>query len=58
MSRDRAIVSKTFRTPLRKTIPDEEGASRYKKVRLPDLTEYRVSDPANEVLPEGARSIG
>ena len=51
----RDIESRKFRAPLRKTIPGEEGASRYKTVRLPDLTEYRVSDPANEVLPEGAR---
>lgn len=51
----RDIESRKFRAPLRKTIPGEEGASRYKTVRLPDLTEYRVSDPTDEVLPEGAR---
>lgn len=49
------IESRKFRAPLRKTIPGEEGASRYKTVRLPDLTEYRVSDPTRESLPEGAR---
>jgi len=51
----RDMASRKFRTPLRQTVPGEEGASRYKTVRLPDFTEYRVSDPANEKLPEGAR---
>lgn len=51
----RNIESRKFRAPLRKTIPGEEGASRYKTVRLPDLTEYRISDPTRESLPEGAR---
>ena len=51
----RDIESRKFRAPLRKTVPGEEGASRYKTVRLPDFTEYRVSDPASEVLPGGAR---
>ena len=44
-----------FRPVFRQTVPGEEGASRYKTVRLPDLTEYRVEDPANVSLPEGAR---
>jgi adenine-specific DNA-methyltransferase len=44
-----------FRPLLRVTVAGEEGASRYKTVRLPDLTEYRVSDPASEVVPDGAR---
>ena len=44
-----------FRPILRQTVPGEEGASRYKTVRLLDLTEYRLQDPANDVLPEGAR---
>jgi len=44
-----------FRAPLRATVPGEEGASRYKTVRLADFTEYRVADPANESLPPGAR---
>ena len=44
-----------FRPVLRQTVPGEEGASRYKTVRLPDLTEYRVQDPTLEVLPNGAR---
>jgi adenine-specific DNA-methyltransferase len=51
----RDVESRKFRAPLRKTIPGEEGASRYKTVRLPNLTEYRVSDPSGEELPEGAR---
>jgi adenine-specific DNA-methyltransferase len=42
-----------FRPLLRETIPGEEGASRYKTLRLPDLTEI----PANsfEDVPDGAR---
>ena len=44
-----------FRPVLRLTIPGEEGASRYKTVRLPDLSEYRVQDPTLESLPTGAR---
>ena len=44
-----------FRPILRQTIPGEEGASRYKTVWLPDLTEYRVEDPASEALTSGAR---
>ena len=44
-----------FRSVLRLTTPGEEGASRYKTVRLPDLSEYRVQDPTLESLPSGAR---
>ncbi len=44
-----------FRPILRLTKPGEEGASRYKTVQLQDLTEYRVQNPALEVLPDGAR---
>ena len=44
-----------FRQILRQTTPGEEGASRYKTVRLPDLTEYRVKHPSSEPLPDGAR---
>ena len=49
------VAQRKFRTLLKTTVPGEEGASRYKTVRLPDLTEYRVTDPSNESLPEGAR---
>ena len=44
-----------FRPILRLTTPGEEGASRYKTVRLPDLSEYRVQDLTLESLPNGAR---
>jgi len=44
-----------FRSLLRLTVAGQEGASRYKTVRLPDLTEYRVTNPDEVVLPEGAR---
>ena len=44
-----------FRPVLRPTTPGEEGASRYKTVRLPDLSEYRVQDPTLGSLPNGAR---
>ena len=47
--------ARKFRPLLRRTVPGEEGASRYKTARLLDLTEMRVTDPANTVLPEGAR---
>ena len=46
---------RTFRPILRLTTPGEEGASRYKTVRLPDLSEYRVQDLTLESLPNGAR---
>jgi adenine-specific DNA-methyltransferase len=49
------VAQRKFRALLKMTVPGEEGASRYKTVRLPDLKEYRVVDPANELLPEGAR---
>lgn len=49
------IEKRKFRPILRQTVPGEEGASRYKTVRLPDLHEYRISDPASENLPSGAR---
>ena len=51
----RDLELRKFRATLRQTVPGEEGASRYKTVRLPDLTEYRTEDPTNESLPEGAR---
>ena len=44
-----------FRPVLRLTTPGEEGASRYKTVRLPDLSEYRVRHLNLESLPNGAR---
>ena len=44
-----------FRPLLRLTIPGDEGASRYKTVQLPDLSQYRVQDPELESLPAGAR---
>ena len=44
-----------FKPILRLTTPGEEGASRYKTVRLPDLSEYRVQDPTLQSLPNGAR---
>ncbi len=46
-----------FRPVLRLTTPGEEGASRYKTVWLPDLSEYRVQDPILESLPGGARLL-
>ena len=51
----RDLELRKFRAALRQTVPGEEGASRYKTVRLPDLTEYRTEDPTSESLPEGAR---
>ena len=51
----RNIERRKFRSVLRQTVPGEEGASRYKTVRLPDLTEYRTEDPTSESLPEGSR---
>ncbi len=42
------------RSLLRTTVPGEEGASRYKTLRLPDLTEIRVPEDDLEI-PEGAR---
>ena len=42
------------RSLLRETIPGEEGASRYKTIRLPDLTEKRVSAEEYDI-PQGAR---
>lgn len=42
-----------FRPLLRETIPGEEGASRYKTLRLPDLTEVPVA--ALEEIPNDAR---
>lgn len=44
-----------FRPLLRLTVAGQEGASRYKTVRLPNLTEYRVANPDEAILPEGAR---
>ena len=51
----RDLEFRKFRGALRQTVPGEEGASRYKTVRLSDLTEYRTEDPTSESLPEGAR---
>jgi adenine-specific DNA-methyltransferase len=39
---------------LRQTVPGEEGASRYKTLRLPDLTEIRVPEDGSPI-PNGAR---
>ena len=44
-----------FRPVLRLTTPGEEGATRYKTVRLPNLSEYRVQESKLESLPNGAR---
>jgi adenine-specific DNA-methyltransferase len=44
-----------FRPIIRTTTPGKEGASRYKTARMLDLSEERVPDPANTILPEGAR---
>nr|WP_228391943.1 site-specific DNA-methyltransferase [Acetobacter indonesiensis] len=43
-----------IRSILRKTIPGEEGASRYKTLRLPDLTEIRAPND-DSAMPEGAK---
>ena len=51
----RDLGHRKFRAPIRRTAPGEEGASRYKTVRLPDLTEYRTGSPETESLPAGAR---
>jgi adenine-specific DNA-methyltransferase len=42
-----------FRALIRETIPGEEGASRYKTIRLPDLTETSVSSV--DEIPDDAR---
>ena len=44
-----------YRSVLHLTIPGEEGASRYKTARLPDLSECRVQDLTLEPLPNSAR---
>ena len=43
-----------IRSLIKETVPGEEGASRYKTLRLPDLTEIRAPDDVTAV-PEGAR---
>ena len=51
----RDVNQRKFRSIFRQTVPGEEGATRYKTVRLPDLREFRTTDPKNESLPFGSR---
>ena len=51
----RDVNQRKFRSIFRKTVPGEEGATRYKKVQLPDLREFRTTDPKSESLPSDSR---
>ena len=51
----RDINKRKYRSIFRQTVPGEEGATRYKTVRLPDLREFRAVDPTSESLPSGSR---
>ncbi len=51
----RDAETRKFRAAFRKTVAGEQGAARYKTVRLPDLYEFRANDPTRESLPPGSR---